>query len=276
MKIFVLILFLTVCHSCFLKEPKTNVDSASLPYDLSLANDNYVLDAGLKEISGLCYNDQENSLLAVNDELGLFFSLDPNSGKILKESSFGQAGDYEGITLKDSIIYIINSKGTIHAYSSLDNTSEIYTLPLKKRNNVEGLAFQPSTGNLLIACKGRSKLEGDNPILKTIFSYDLNTQMLIDSLMISIDISSPTLGRFAPSGIAIHPHLHHLYIVSGRSGQLMVTDFTGNILHVEQLDPAIHRQAEGICFDSVGNLYIANEGGKKRPPLIVKYFPKTD
>jgi len=49
-------------------------------------------------------------------------------------------------------------------------------------------------------------------------------------------------------------------------------DYAGKIDHIHFLDEKLHTQPEGICFDNQNNLYIADEGQKKKAK-IYRFYP---
>ena len=73
------------------------------------------------------------------------------------------------------------------------------------------------------------------------------------------------LGRFQAPGRARTPVC--LLILDL---MMMVLSANGDLIHVEKLKKSIHPQPEGLCFDAVGNMYIANEG-KDDSARIYKY-----
>ena len=73
--------------------------------------------------------------------------------------------------------------------------------------------------------------------------------------------------NFKPSAISIHPN-GNIYILSSFSKTILVLNKNGDIKNKTQLNSYIYHQPEGICFDSKGNLIIANEKYKTYPTLI--------
>lgn len=55
-------------------------------YNFGIPDETYILDANLKEISGLAYNKSSDVLLAHNDEKGSFYDLDISNGTIIKKN----------------------------------------------------------------------------------------------------------------------------------------------------------------------------------------------
>lgn len=270
-----------------------------LPYDLDAPVSVFELDDELKEISGLSVVPGKDLLAAIQDEEGDVYLLDKNTGKLVGQYDFGKDDDYEGVEVVDECFFITKSSGTLFEVQYLgkeNQQTEKYNDFLNGDYDVEGLAFDASQQRLLLACKAKA---GDGPqydFKKAIYAFDLHTKTLLKepAMLISIeDIqdyldTSPAIRKlekileffspnqskfiFSPSGLAIHPQTGNLYILSTAGNTLVVVNAEGKILHIEKLKKKVHPQAEGICFEPDGTLYIANEadGGV---PRIYKYAP---
>ena len=166
-----------------------------------------------------------------------------------------------------------------------------------KENDVEGLAFNPENNRLLIGCKGKiaEGEDADSATKKAIYEFDLDGMAMLNKPCYLLTLPSiqnylkhqdkhdhldkflKTFAegekelKFSPSGIAIHPVTKNIYVTSSKGKMLLVLDQKGKILHLEKLKKKIHRQPEGICFDTDGTLYIANEG-KDDKALVYKFL----
>jgi len=127
-------------------------------YNFQQADQTLVLPSVLNEISGISAKS-DNVILAVNDELGKYFEFDLNTGRILNETKFHKAGDYEGITSTPEATYIIKSNGDLYKNTGPKNTKSFNT-KLNHLNDIEGLCFDPAENCLLIACKGNPFIDG--------------------------------------------------------------------------------------------------------------------
>ncbi len=255
-----------------------------MPYNLSKPDRTSRLSNKLVEISGLSLSPDGQSLIAVNDEQGKIFYLDKNNGEILRTVKFGKGRDYEGIEAVGKKIYVVESNGTIHKISKLNKeepSTKSFDNKLNSKYDVEGLAYDPATNRLLLACKGKA---GDGKKLKgsrAVYAFDLNENELLDEPVYLIN--RKTIGKyfeadgisqklvnllapeyasdaFAPSGIAIHPKTSDICIISSVGKLFIILNPHGQILHIEKLESAIFKQPEGICFDKNGTLYISTEG----------------
>lgn len=264
----------------------------NIPYTLSQANQVLPLSNKLVEISGLGIANPRQ-LYAINDETGYLFLVNQSTGAIESEIDFGKWGDYEGVEAANGLVYIIKSNGTLYEIALDQNTQTTkYETFLKSNNDVEGLAYDMATNQLLLACKGKAG-EGDTfKKTKAIYSFDLNKKMLAETPFMSISQTAlldflntqknntPELNQlqkrlknFAPSAIAIHPSDKDIYILSSVGKLLVVFHPDKTLKHIHFLDKSVFRQPEGIAFDSENQLFISSEGAGAKAKLLV-FSPK--
>lgn len=257
--------------------------SYQFPYFLGAPDSVYSLPSSLKEISGLSLLPGETKLVAVEDEHGLVYILDRFDGKLFMEVEFNDDGDYEGLEAVGNEVWVLKSNG--HLYRILGFASEgqqviRYNTFLEKKDNTEGLGYDPVSNSLLIACKGKK----NDDLEKNVYRFRLDSFRLdsIPALHFNLDNIGAYLEKteyvrkveeimdflqpeeggltFAPSGIAMDPLSGHFFILSSVGKLLIVADRNNNILHIEKLSKKIHPQPESICFASDGTLWIGNEG----------------
>lgn len=295
--LFVLLFSFLWCIPPVAERPTEEVHPA-FPYNLEQPNAIFEMPESLKEISGLGLTNDE--LIAVNDEEGILFFIDKVKGKITREVSFWGDGDYEGIEVVGNDAFVVKSNGTIyHVENYLTDkptTSKIKSF-LNKENDIEGLTYDPVKNCLLLGCKGKISEDSDQQAAfkKAIYEYHLEEMVMksqpaflltlpdiqdyishmeehgnIDKLKEIFSEEKDEL-KFSPSGIAIHPITKNIYVTSSKGKLLLVLNQSGDILHIQKLKKKIHRQPEGICFDSDGTLYIANEG-KEDKAVVYKFL----
>lgn len=258
----------------------------SFDYRLDDPDQAFKLPNELEEISGLGISEDGEELVAVQDEDGILFFINPYNGEVTREAKFWKDGDYEGVEWVGNTIYVVKSTGTIYEISdpaTANQQVEKYNFFLNDDNDVEGLAYDKANGRLLLACKAQAGYEVEYPHKKGIYAFNLDEKKLTEAPVYFVDADSvrhyldqaPAIRKleklmeffdpdeafgFSPSAIAIHPLTGHLYITSSVGKMLLVLDRSGRILHIEKLSKKVHPQPEGICFDPNGGLFLSNEG----------------
>lgn len=274
---------LLLCFCCTQKPAQADaVATNALPYDLenpSLTIN--LVSEGLKEVSGICATNVPGEYLAIADERGEIFFVDgARGGAISRTVLFREKGDFEDVQMVGDNIWAIKSDGKLFEVSDWKNTPPKvaeYETPLKKRDDIEGLSYDPARNALLLACKG----DPDSAYLRNIFAFDLKTKQLNTKAQYAIDPIEVNLlvpynetekhDFFSPSGVAIHPKTGDVYVISAALKRMVVLDkASGKILFANRLDKKILPQPEGIAFDRDGNLHLSSEG-KKGEGLLIKF-----
>lgn len=301
---YLFLLLLTTCQSPAEKEaPFTSWSEPGFMfyYNLHEPDTTFKLIDKLDEISGLGMHSDGERLVAVQDEDGLIFYLDPKTGEETQRFKFWKDGDYEGVEMVDGVIYVVKSTGTVYAIHQPGTEAqevEKYNGFLSGDNDVEGVAYDAANHRLLLACKAEAGEGKEYELTKAVYGFDLERMELdtTPAYLISLEQvhqylkTDPAIRKleklweffapdesefgFSPSGVAIHPHNGDLYITSSVGKLLMVLSPEGHIRHIEKLKKKVHAQPEGICFDQNGGMYISNEGkdGKAR----LHYFPTRE
>lgn len=279
------------------------MDDDLFAYDLENPDARYKLPAYLEEISGLSY-DGKGKIACIQDENAIIYIFNLEQEKIVKKYDFGDDADYEDISIVDKTAYILRNNGHIYRiknFKKKDPKVKKYKTPLKERNDTEGMAYDPLSNSMLIACKGSPSIEKENNYkgYKAIYKFDLEEEELSNTPHFLIDLErldsytdqgafskfSVKLAKrfgliesetsFQPSGIAIQPLYGEIYIISSVGKLLIVLNRRGKVLDVKELDPIIFRQPEGICFSPTGDMFISNEGqGGKGYILKFDYHAK--
>ncbi len=276
-------------------------------YDLNKPNKLWHLPDELAEISGLSFIDK-NRLACNQDEKGNIYIFNIKDGKLENKIKFNGSGDYEAIEVVGEDVWIIKSNGHLYRvknYKKNKNTkTHKHKTSFDKRNNIEGLGYDPVKHRLLIACKGypfignKHKKRADK--FKAIYEFDLKKSKLkkkplflisLDSIKfyksdntitrLGVEISSSFDNSegdvsFKPSGIAVHPVTGNIYILASVGKSLAVLNPKGKILSLIRLKKEIHKQPEGICFSPEGTLYISNEDKGGRGSIMEFYQKKSE
>ncbi|GMQ80836.1 MAG: hypothetical protein BMS9Abin05_0265 [Rhodothermia bacterium] len=270
----------------FLANASTGLSSVDIiPFRLEKPDAIFKLPHELDEISGLAPLDSIH-VAAVQDENGTLFVLNVETGKIVDSVKFGGRGDFEGVELLGSQLFVLRSDGDLFTFSSDRRTwgkriqSERIRTRLSRRCNSEGLASDPRSGTLFVVCKDYAGKKIRRS--RAVYSFDVHTKRVSEQplfVLSSDSLSAAFAGkrirhsRFKPSAIAVHPESGHLFLLSSPNRLLIVTNMTGKILAVQKLNKSIVRQPEGIAFMPDGSLILASEGAGSRA-VLVKYSPQ--
>ncbi len=244
-----------------------NINHKKIPFNVDKPEIKIELSKELKEISGLTwYNGQ---LGAVQDEAGILYILDCQTGEIAEKVKFSLPGDFEGIEVVGDTFYALASSGTLFSFNKHkpEQVNRIET-KLSWRNDSEGLAYNRQTNQLLIITK-ESGSAGDYEVKgKAIYALSLDDKKLVDKPVAVIKKSElqkfANVEKFKPSAIAIDPLTQDVYILASAGKLLVVLSRDYKIKAVVKLSAKIYAQPEGICFSPDGDLFISNEGDKKK------------
>ena len=159
-------------------------------------------------------------------------------------------------------------------------------------SNNEGLCYDQQHERLLIARKNKIAKGKEYKNKRVIYSFDLKTKLLIKDPVFEFDVDSvkkiaseekiplplktkrkgnlkEPIIRFASSEIAIHPITKKLFLLSSTDHLLFIIGENGTIEHIEKLSHHIFNRPEGITFQENGDMLITNEGGDKKPTLLL-------
>ena len=233
----------------------------------------------LKEISGLALTS-DGRLLAHNDEEGIIFEIDPAKGEVrklleLSDSRGRLDADFEGIAVTEEHIYLVTSDGRL-CEALAGGTGDrapclIYDTRLGSDYEIEGLAYEPGTRELLLASKAARGGAAKGPLY--IFRWSVDTKRMVEGGQIRIpvkEIASRIPGKdFETSGIERHPVSGNYFLVAGRQRALAEITPDGTLVGVRELPAGWHRQTEGITFGLDCSLILSDEGASKRARLTV-------
>lgn len=232
----------------------------------------------LTEISGLNYNTDSNSLLAISDNERNIFEINLRTEKLRDFAvNFYKKADYEDLVKVNDTVYVMISDGTLVAVpadgTANDSTIRVYPFWSKDKNDFESLYHDPEADGLIMMCK-TCEHEKEQKV-RTAYRFSLSGAKFDSTEFYTISIDSVEArmknedADFKPSAAAIHPIEKRLYILAS-AGQLMViTDLKGNVQEAYPLHPDKHPQPEGIAFSPSGTMYISNEGKYGKATLQV-------
>jgi uncharacterized protein YjiK len=246
------------------------------PYELTKPVQTWKLPSELIEISGVAYIDNQR-LACVQDEKGIIYIFNQGSGKIESQVVFGEDGDYEGIDIVGNDAWVLKSNGMLVKVENYlleaNPVVKKFKTALSGKNDAEGLAYEPVSNNLLVACKENPFLEGkDGAGYRAVYRFSLET-LLLDLkpyLLVNQDSISYYKGNtaFSPSGIAVQPVTGNIFIIGSAGKLLLVYSGKGEMLAMIPLSPMMFPQPEGICFSPDGTLYISNEGAGRAGTIL--------
>ncbi|MGO4912072.1 SdiA-regulated domain-containing protein [Leeuwenhoekiella sp. W20_SRS_FM14] len=221
----------------------------------------------LNEVSGLAWVN-DSTLACIQDEDGYIYHYNLNSEEISYDVEFAENGDYEAIALDSTNAYIMRSDGRIfEVLNYMKDTLNVshFNTPFDEDNNIESLAFNPKTRNLITVSKDKGLNEKR---FKGIYEIPLDTKVQKENPVVQIDMNAEAFADFQkkkeqktfnPSDLAIHPKTGDYYIVDGKKPKLLILNPNGSIKALHELNTFHFAQPEGITFSPDGKLYIANE-----------------
>jgi len=221
----------------------------------------------LNEVSGIAWVN-DSTLACIQDEEGIIYNFNLNTGEITDDISFGEDADYEAIALNKDDAYIMRSDGRIieiKDYTSDTIAPQFFDTGFETKNNMESLTYDPKTKRLITVAKDEG-LEDDR--YKGLYAISLETKAQSENPIFKIDMEAEAFKAFekkkeektfSPSDLAIHPKTGDYYIVDGIRPKLLIMSATGKIKAVHELNTFHFAQPESITFAPDGRLYIANE-----------------
>lgn len=244
-------------------------------YNLLEPEAKYVMPKELQEISGIAYLSSDK-MACIQDEDGILFIYDLSQRRLDQKITFANSGDYEDLEIVGKQVNVLESKGNIYQFilndDSIGTVTKIKTA-LSKKNNCEGLGFDATTNQLLIACKEDGDIKDNDIKGRSVYGFSLDTNELIMEPRYVITpksynnaLDKDALDKkkhkpFKPSAIAIHPFTKEIYIIASVGRMMVILSPQGKLEQLIPLKTSIMKQPEGLCFDMLGNLYICSEGG---------------
>jgi uncharacterized protein YjiK len=238
----------------------------------------------LNEISGISFNDDNNSLLAISDSKDKVFEINVDKQKLkdYTDKVVPSKSDIEDVVKVESSLYMLSSKGIIYEVAKKKDSGQVKAYPFwsNDQNDFETLYYDPSVNSLVMICKKCPTDKGKDT--RTAYRFDLATKQFDSAAFYNFstaDIKKELKddnAKFEPSAAAIHPINKRLYILSSAGNLLAIADTRGKIIEAYELNPDLFPQAEGIAFAPNGDMFITNEGKYGAPTLLqFKYHHNT-
>ena len=252
-------------------------------YNLSAPERKWELPKELKEISGNAWVDKDH-LLVIEDLHPILYLIRLDKSAVIEKTiPFQEASDkkfdIEDVTIANNTVYALWSHGVIYKIANWQNKPQVNQYPtfLTKENNTEGICYDPVSGNLLVACKNESDISDEKKSTRAIYSFDLNKDSLNPEPFMLIhkkDFKKMEGDKleFYPSGVAVHPITHDIYILSTKGTKCLAQySHDGQLKNFQFISDEEMPQPEGICFSPDGTLYISSEGKHGTPPQIYQF-----
>jgi uncharacterized protein YjiK len=231
----------------------------------------------LNEISGISYNLNDSSLLAISDSKKKIIEISLKRSRLRDYTAdvVGPDQDLEDIVNRETALYLLSSKGLIYEVPLNGDTMSVRTYPFwsNDKNDFETLYYDPKANGLIMLCKSCAADKDQHK--RSAYRFDLATKQFDTTAFYSIsttevkNLAKDDDAKFDPSAAAIHPLNKKLYILSSAGNLLVIAEPNGKPLKVYRLNPDEHPQAEGIAFAPNGDMYISNEGKYGTPTLQV-------
>src|SRR5690606_25831324 len=112
------------------------------------------------------------------------------SGKIVGNYKFGEAGDYEGITRVGELLYVLRSDGVLFEISNITGNIETkrYETGIPAKNN-EGICYDPFSKCLLIGCKSKPGKGSEFSEIRHIYSFDIKSKRISKDPIYELNVS---------------------------------------------------------------------------------------
>ncbi len=231
-----------------------------------------ILKRPLREISGIDYIS-DDQLVAINDENGKIFFVNPRSGKY-EAFEFGKKGDYEDVVKAGDYFYILDSRGRIFQVTAADHKLvNRFDNDFEKGVEFESLYYDKLLQQLVMICKECGR--GSTSI--NAYKFDLATQQFVPGIYFTIEWTA--IRRMAknnqieckPSAAALNPVLNKLFIIASVGKVLLQCSREGVLEQVYRINADHFQQPEGITFAPNGDMYISNEGAQGKGSIL--FFP---
>ena len=228
----------------------------------------WLLPASLKEVSGLALT-ADGRLLAHDDSHGRVSEIDYRRGTIVKRFALEPKVDhvdFEGITVADSVVFLLASNGTLYEFAEgADGAHVPYTVhdtELGSECEFEGVAFDRALKSLLLACKivKTPAMRDSLVIYRWKLANGLTRAARLSRLTVPIAAVAAANGwkTVHPSDITIDPKNGHYVMVASKDKAIIEITPTGVIVSARPL-PGEHAQPEGLAITKDRILIVSDE-----------------
>jgi hypothetical protein len=236
----------------------------------------WLLPSSLTEISGLALTKNDR-LLAHGDEQGRIAEIDYRRGTVLKQFLVGSPpvqGDFEGITVAGDVIYLLASNGKLYEFREGANGVRVkYTLhdtQLGRECEFEGVAFEPASNSLLLACKtvGKKSLQDFLVIYRWKLDDKSDSRLSEFKVPLARIIGAHNWKGFHPTDISVDPSSGNYLLVASPEKAMVELTPQGEVISAGPV-PGRHNQPEGLAITKEGILIVGDEGGHRRGTITL-------
>lgn len=238
----------------------------------------------LNEISGISYNPNDSSILAISDSKRKVFEINFKKQRLrdYTRDIIEADQDIEDIVNMEESLFLLSSKGLLYEVPLNDpDTTQVKSYPFwaDGKNDFESMYYDAKANGLILLCKSCANDKGEQR--RSAYRFDLQTRQFDTTAHYTISTTDVKTmlkdeeAKFDPSAAAINPVDQRLYILSSAGNLLVIADTQGKPLESYRLNPDEHPQAEGIAFAPNGDMYISNEGKYGHPTLQVFRYNKA-
>lgn len=279
------------------ESPAGTIPQGDTTYVFAEPDERFILPEELDEISGLTLLD-DGRLGAIQDEEGILYVIDPDSGLVLERREFGRRGDYEAVDFAEGRLFILRSDGHVMRFddgASVASEPVTFDLDIPRRCDAEGLRYDAPRQRLLVSCK-------DEPgpgleVERAVYGFDQDGRKLqdepvyiVDSRLVTANLPDHPVNRavrsvlsdkvdlsgFRPSELAIHPITGELFILSSVRETLLSLGPGGEVSALWVLPSTELNQPEGMVFLPNGDLFIASEAGDQDRAVLFRFNYRGD
>ncbi|MDN3668870.1 SdiA-regulated domain-containing protein [Echinicola jeungdonensis] len=265
--IFICLLIFILTNSCGLREnrfPGPYVSPEN--YDLDQP-EKMILPMALDEISGLTIGP-ENRIWAIQDEAAIVYELNWPDNRVVRRSKYAKNMDVEDILFVEKGLFALKSNGDIYEIMDIfskEVDAKKHDFPFNGKRDMEALGYYDDD-RLILFCK-KCNLDKDKNVASAFF-FDLNSNQFSNAK--DFKLTEKKIRELLneerhykltvkPSAVAFNPVDRKYYVLSSVGKWLLVMDKFGDYEEVFRLNPRLFKQAEGICFNQMGDMFISNE-----------------
>ena len=257
-----------------LEKALASADSKAGDPDKPIAR--WVLPPSLREISGLALTS-DGRLLVHGDEAAQVWEVDYRRGVLVKRFTLGAStvkGDFEGITIVDSVVWMMESDGKLYQFKEGEADAQVdyktYDTGLKKDCEFEGLAYDPKIKSLLLACKNIEDKADQDAII--IYRWSLAGDSAAGPSRLMLPVASVrgenSWTSLQVSDITVDSATGNYVLLASKERAIVVITPEGQHVSTRVL-PEAHEQPEGIAV--VKNMVLVSDEAAKGPATITLY-----